>query len=600
MENQSKENNYENPTSQREEAPSDTELKDANKENSPIIDTHNSNKELEINKEKETNIENNEDREEPKDEEIVDNTREAELINKEIQEQKENTQDIKDDKEEEDNRENNEPLEEEEKEEEEEQEQEEQEEREHNEEIEENQEGENNEDYEVDEPQQEYPEDRDHQEYQERQGIHIHRKEEESQEKEVQEENMENRGEIHPMEPVDNSNNQREEENQNEELKQVIEEEENNEQEEEYEEDNENRFAENNANELRDSEIIGNQKVKIIFQNNENYNIDNIKEIPRIMVFKKPRRELKKRIIKQEEEKQEEKIYKLKKYDYKDLVEIPKEKIKIYEKKEIIILKGGIETGEYKFIGGESEVIPQEPAAEIVINKEEILNEINKRSNIQKKLSYKVVDKYYSLTVFEAKDEQTIKALKEKHEKIKAELNIKIPDDNFSKYLLEQINKIRSDPQSFVGVIEDAKDNIKKSRSGKYYYNGNKIKVALKDGESAFNETIEFLKSCQPMEPLEFSKDLIPNPPQNVEEIEDRNYLKKNVELMILNGIKINSYWRDLINDAEISFLLMIVDDNGDKKGMRRNDILNPKMKYIGISSIEINGHFINYFVLSS
>jgi hypothetical protein len=27
---------------------------------------------------------------------------------------------------------------------------------------------------------------------------------------------------------------------------------------------------------------------------------------------------------------------------------------------------------------------------------------------------------------------------------------------------------------------------------------------------------------------------------------------------------------------------------------------LNPKMKYIGISSIEINGHFINYFVLSS
>ena len=563
MENHSKENNYENPTSQREEAPSDTELKDANKENSPIIDTLNSNKELEINKEKETNIENNEDREEPKDEEIVDNTREAELINKEIQEQKENTQDIKDDKEEEDNRENNEPLEEEEKEEEEEQEQEEQEEREHNEEIEENQEGENNEDYEVDEPQQEYPEDRDHQEYQERQGIHIHRKEEESQEKEVQEENMENRGEIHPMEPVDNSANQREEENQNEELKQVIEEEENNEQEEEYEEDNENRFAENNANELRDSEI-------------------------------------KKRFIKQEEEKQEEKIYELKKYDYKDLVEIPKEKIKIYEKKEIIILKGGIETGEYKFIGGESEVIPQEPAAEIVINKEEILNEINKRSNIQKKLSYEVVDKYYSLTVFEAKDEQTIKALKEKHEKIKAELNIKIPDDNFSKYLLEQINKIRSDPQSFVGVIEDAKDNIKKSRSGKYYYNGNKIKVALKDGESAFNETIEFLKSCQPMEPLEFSKDLIPNPPQNVEEIEDRNYLKKNVELMILNGIKINSYWRDLIKDAEISFLLMIVDDNGDKKGMRRNDILNPKMKYIGISSIEINGHFINYFVLSS
>ena len=42
------------------------------------------------------------------------------------------------------------------------------------------------------------------------------------------------------------------------------------------------------------------------------------------------------------------------------------------------------------------------------------------------------------------------------------------------------------------------------------------------------------------------------------------------------------------------------MDDNGDKKGMRRNDILNPKMKNIGISSVEINGQFVNYFVLSS
>ena len=251
-------------------------------------------------------------------------------------------------------------------------------------------------------------------------------------------------------------------------------------------------------------------------------------------------------------------------------------------------------------IGEESQLPSQEASAKIEINKEEILNEINRRNNKQKKYSYEVVDKYYSLTVFEAKEEQTIKALKEKQEKIKAEINLKIPNDNFSKYILEQINKIRADPQSFIGVIEDAKDNIKKSRKGKYYYSGNKIKVALKEGESAFNETIEFLKTCQPMNPLEFSKDLIPTPPQNEEEIEDRNYLKKNVELMILNGKKINSYWRTLINDAEICFLLMIVDDNGDKKGMRRNDILNPKMKNIGISSVEINGQFVNYFVLSS
>ena len=226
------------------------------------------------------------------------------------------------------------------------------------------------------------------------------------------------------------------------------------------------------------------------------------------------------------------------------------------------------------------------------------MNEINRRSNKKKKISYEVTDKYYSLTVYEDKNTK-IKIPKKEQEENNEEEDLKMPKDNFSKYLLEQINKIRADPQSFIRVIEDAKDNIKKRKSGKYYYNGNKIKVALIEGESAFNEALDFLKSCQPMEPLTFSQTLIPPPPQSEEEIEDKNYLKKCVEKMLINGITINSYWRDVINDAEICFLLMIVDDNGIKKGMRRNDILNPDIKEIGISSVEINGQLVNYFVLS-
>ena len=66
------------------------------------------------------------------------------------------------------------------------------------------------------------------------------------------------------------------------------------------------------------------------------------------------------------------------------------------------------------------------------------------------------------------------------------------------------------------------------------------------------------------------------------------------------NGFNVKSYWRDFINDPEICFLLMIVDDNGKKKGLRRNDILNPNMKYIGISSVQINDDYVNYFVLST
>ena len=42
----------------------------------------------------------------------------------------------------------------------------------------------------------------------------------------------------------------------------------------------------------------------------------------------------------------------------------------------------------------------------------------------------------------------------------------------------------------------------------------------------------------------------------------------------------------------------MIVDDSGIKSGMKRKDILNPKMKFIGISSVEINKNFVCYITL--
>jgi len=172
------------------------------------------------------------------------------------------------------------------------------------------------------------------------------------------------------------------------------------------------------------------------------------------------------------------------------------------------------------------------------------------------------------------------------------------PEDNYSKYLLEQINKIRTDPQSFVGVIEDGKANIQKDKYGRLIFNG-KMKIGLVEGESAFNKTIEHLKNLNPMEPLIFDQDLTVLPPTNVRDIKDKEDLKRKVLNMMGSGIVIRSYWRDVIKDPEISFLLMIVDDNGIKSGMKRKDILNPTMKYIGISSAEINKHFVCYVTLS-
>ena len=178
-------------------------------------------------------------------------------------------------------------------------------------------------------------------------------------------------------------------------------------------------------------------------------------------------------------------------------------------------------------------------------------------------------------------------------------LSLSTPSDNYSKYLFEQINKIRADPQSYIGIIEDAKNNIIKDKNGRITYNG-KIKIALTNGENSFNDAINFLKTVKPMEKLEFNPYLTVELPKSENELKYKNDLRLKVEDMINNGISIKSYWRDVIKDPEISFLMMIVDDNADKSGMRRKDLLDPNMKYIGINSIDINGTFVCYLTLSN
>ena len=626
MENEPKETYLEKASLENNEIPPDTLIKDQNQENSPKNEENDINQEKEdekedINQEKEITKENKEDienNEEPNDEEIneIADKVQEEVLNNQKQENEEISHEIDEEKEVEDIKENSENVEEVE--------------ADQNEEIEENNEEENPENYEVEDSQQNHAEEEEEkQEYKERQGIHIHKEDEEKNEN--KEENIEeDTGKIHPVEQVESTANQNEDEKNIEynALKEAVEEEENHEQveskeqedenheqvesreqeeenheqvesnEQEEEKEVENEEVESNVQEKYDEpidrkeKIYNNQEAKKLIKKNENINKGVIEEIPRIMVFKRPKEQQTKHIV---EEKEIQTKFKLSRKDYKNLVEIPKNEINSLDKKEIIILTGGIETGEYKFLGAETELKQEEPVAKADISKEEILSEISRRSKKEKKISYEVIDKYYSLTVFDEKGEIAKKSQKEKLED-----DDTIPKDNFSKYLLEQINKIRADPQSFIGVIEDAKDNIKKSKNGNFYYNGNKIKVALVEGESAFNEAIEFLKSCKPMEPLVFSKNLIPPIPQNKEDLQSKSFLRKSIDKMMCDGIRVNSYWRDIINDAEICFLLMIVDDNGDKKGMRRNDILSPNMKEIGISSVEINGRAVNYFVLSS
>jgi len=328
-----------------------------------------------------------------------------------------------------------------------------------------------------------------------------------------------------------------------------------------------------------------------------------------------------------------------------EVIEIPRNKYENYLDSEAVILNDGMDTGEYKFLGAKNNFEEIGPSIkEIKFTEEEIQKEINRRrkEKKEKKITYQIIDKFYVVTEIKGKtirgrgkkivDGRGSSAINSNIEIINTNINasskvnsngytefrkeisyhpignynninnesndILIPNDYHSKVLLEQINKIRQNPQSFISEIEDAKGKIINDKFGGLIYNGH-IKMALSRGESAFNEAIELLRNTEPMEPLQYLNIQTITPPQNEFEIRDKDDLRKKVEEKVNEGVNIKSYWRDFINDPQISLLSMIIDDNGIKSGMKRKDLLDPNMKFIGISSAEINRKFVCYITLS-
>ena len=172
------------------------------------------------------------------------------------------------------------------------------------------------------------------------------------------------------------------------------------------------------------------------------------------------------------------------------------------------------------------------------------------------------------------------------------------PEDEYSNFIFEHINKVRKDPSSMIPILESSMCNIKIKRvrrggieEDRLIYES-KVKVALVKGKKAFKETIEYLKQQQPISELLFDKSLCTSLPSNEDDLKDKIYLSKHLPKDTA------SYWRDIVRDEETSFILMVVDDNG-KEPNRRFDIFNKEYKRIGIVSKRINKTFAAYFIFS-
>lgn len=253
----------------------------------------------------------------------------------------------------------------------------------------------------------------------------------------------------------------------------------------------------------------------------------------------------------------------------------------------------GVETGEYHFEGEGINIIEREPELRqrVDINvQQEIIDPISRERGSGKKV-YQLQNKYVAMSEYRSSETANYGN--------NISLKYSRPNDEYSNYIFDQINLIRQNPSSFINVIQSAKSKISKNQKGMLIYK-DKIKVALADGVDAFNEAIDFLRNTPPMKPLIFVPELVVDLPFTRGDAESKSYLRNKVKEMIDGGSPVRAFWRDIIKDPKVSFLLMIVDDTGNKRGSKRRDILDPDMRYIGLNSGVIDNYFVSYMTFCS
>ena len=174
---------------------------------------------------------------------------------------------------------------------------------------------------------------------------------------------------------------------------------------------------------------------------------------------------------------------------------------------------------------------------------------------------------------------------------------------DYPKKIVELINNIREDPVGYAEIIEDSIKNIMSEEDKNDPGNvrlifKKKVKVALNKGEPAFREAAEYLRSLNPLPPLEFSQEKCIPLPENEEELKDQNFLREQVR-KLREETQVDVFFKDLIKVPEVSGLLMIVDDTNKNAGKKRMALLNKDLKYVGVTSKFIGKTFIAYFAFS-
>jgi hypothetical protein len=131
-------------------------------------------------------------------------------------------------------------------------------------------------------------------------------------------------------------------------------------------------------------------------------------------------------------------------------------------------------------------------------------------------------------------------------------------------------------------------------------------KINLIRGPQAFIDCANWLRTLEPVAPLEMNDEITIKVPENSDDMNRKEKIlelikDKKIEISSLHKYKHFSFHYDngSIN-AEISALLQIVDDN-NSNSQRRNNIFNPNFHFLGVSvgKLKLN-RFIIYLTFAS
>ena len=228
-------------------------------------------------------------------------------------------------------------------------------------------------------------------------------------------------------------------------------------------------------------------------------------------------------------------------------------------------------------------------------------NEINNIDDEQEKKSEPEIQNNLDLNEY---DNVLLTEKNEKNEQEEEITNLEsnIQNENeqqsnkFNTKALDLINQIRKDPPSYSQKILDNIQYITNENGKKIFKK--KVKVLLNRGEDAFKVAANILKNTSPMDELVLKPQIVIPLPETEDEIHDNKMLRNKVE-RIRENHNINVYFKNMIKNPEVAVLLLIVDDSANNPGKKRNAILNPEYKKIGLDSKFLGSVFISHFSFS-